>query len=126
MVGRGFLGCFILFLSLASVCAIKGTVNLIKDIGDIEFGHTSPRHGLMLLHWLANKMNIDDNGNMRLNFDPTCINFYGNADNPRLLPFLPRQSGSYCSLGNLGHNNNYNHAKALPKYVTRRFYNPSV
>lgn len=42
MVGRGFLGCLILCLSLASVCAIKSTLNSIKDIKDIDFGHTYP------------------------------------------------------------------------------------
>ncbi|XP_023998004.1 uncharacterized protein [Salvelinus sp. IW2-2015] len=126
MVGRGFLGCFILCVSLASVCAIKGTLNSIDDLRDIEFGHTFPRHGLMLLHWLANNIHIDNNGNMRLNFNPTRgdygIHFYGNADNPHPLPILPRQRGSYYSLGNLVGNNN-NGAMALPYYVTQRFYN---
>uniref|UniRef100_A0A4W5LXQ6 Uncharacterized protein n=1 Tax=Hucho hucho TaxID=62062 RepID=A0A4W5LXQ6_9TELE len=128
MVGRGILGCFILFLSLASVSAIKGTLSSIKDLKGIEFGHTSPRQGLMLLHWLANNIHIDSNGNMRLNFNPTRrdygIHLYRNADNPRPLPVLPPQHGSYYSLGNLVPNNNNNDgAMALPNYVTQSFYN---
>ncbi|XP_064788066.1 uncharacterized protein LOC135510781 [Oncorhynchus masou masou] len=126
MVGRGILGCFILCLSLASVCAVRGTLSSIKDLKGIEFGHTSPRHGLMLLHWLANNIYIDNNGNMRLNFNPARrdygFHFYRNADNPRPLPILHHQHESYYSLGNLVHNNN-NDALALPDYVTRRFYN---
>lgn len=127
MVGRGFLGCFILCLSLASVCAVKGTLKSIDDLKGIEFGHTSPRHGLMLLHWLANNIYNDNNGNMRLNFNPARrdygFHFYGNADNPHLLPILPYQRGNYYSLGNLADNNNNNDALALPDYVTQRFYN---
>ncbi|XP_070989604.1 uncharacterized protein [Oncorhynchus clarkii lewisi] len=126
MIGRGILGCFILCLSLTSVCAVRGTLSSIKDLKGIEFGHTSPRHGLMLLHWLANNIYNDNNGNMRLNFNPARrdygFHFYRNADNPRPLPILPHQHESYYSLGNLVHNNN-NDALALPDYVTRRFYN---
>ncbi|XP_031665804.1 uncharacterized protein LOC109874491 [Oncorhynchus kisutch] len=126
MVGRDILGCFILCLSLASVCAVRGTLSSIKDLKGIEFGHTSPRHGLMLLHWLANNIYNDNNSNMRLNFNPARrdygFHFYRNADNPHPLPILPHQHESYYSLGNLVHNNN-NVALALPDYVTRRFYN---
>ncbi|XP_070989541.1 uncharacterized protein [Oncorhynchus clarkii lewisi] len=121
MVGRGILGCFILCLSLTSVCAVRGTLSSIKDLKGIEFGHTSPRHGLMLLHWLANNIRIDNNGNMRLNFNPTRgdngFHFYGNR--PPSLPILHPESGSYYSLGNM----NSNGSRALPDYVTRRFYN---
>ncbi|XP_029561446.1 uncharacterized protein LOC115157386 [Salmo trutta] len=127
MVGRGILGCFILFLSLASVSSIKGTLSSIKDLKGIEFGNTSPRHGLMLLHWLANNIYNDNNGNMRLNFNPARrdygFHFYRNADNPRPLPILPHQRGSYYSLGNLVQGNNNNDALALPDYVTQRFHN---
>ncbi|XP_038859470.1 uncharacterized protein LOC120055652 [Salvelinus namaycush] len=121
MIGRGFLGCFILCLSLASVCAVKGTLNSIKDLKGIEFGHTFPRHGLMLLHWIANNIYNDNNGNMRLNFNPARrdygFHFYGNR--PCSLPFLLPESGRYYSLGNM----NSNGSRALPYYVTRSFYN---
>ncbi|XP_071018488.1 uncharacterized protein [Oncorhynchus clarkii lewisi] len=127
MGGKGFLGCFILSMSLASVSTIKQTLISIHDLTGIEFGHTFPRHGLMLLHWLANNIHTDNNGNMRLNFNPTRgdygFNFYGNADRPRPLPFLPSESGSYYSLGNIEGNYNYNGATALPDYVTQSFYN---
>nr|XP_023832656.1 uncharacterized protein LOC111956437 [Salvelinus alpinus] len=127
MVGRGFLGCFILCLSLASVCAIKGTLNSIDDLRDKEFGHTSPRHGLMLLHWLANNIHIDNNGNMRLNFNPARgdygIHFYGNADNPHPLPILSSRHERYYSLGNIYRNTRNNGAMALPVYVTQIFEN---
>nr|XP_046177200.1 uncharacterized protein LOC124009430 [Oncorhynchus gorbuscha] len=120
MVEKGILGCFILCLSLTSVCAVRGTLSSIKDLRGIEFGHTFPRHGLMLLHWLANNIHIDNNGNMRLNFNPTRgdygFHFYGNR--PASLPFLLPESGSYYSLGNM----NSNGLRALPDYVTQRFY----
>ncbi|XP_071217288.1 uncharacterized protein [Salvelinus alpinus] len=125
MVGRGFLGCFILCLSLASVCAINGTLNSIDDLRDKKFGHIFPRHGLMLVHWLANTIQMDNN-DMTLNFNPTRrdygIHFYGNADKPCPLPPLSRRHGSYYSLGNIGRNNN-NGAMALPLYVTQGFEN---
>jgi hypothetical protein len=35
------------------------------------------------------------------------FNFYGNTDRPRPLPFLPSESGSYYSLGNIDGNYNY-------------------
>ncbi|XP_036842221.1 uncharacterized protein LOC110530674 [Oncorhynchus mykiss] len=121
MVEKGILGCFILCLSLTSVCAVRGTLKSIDDLKDIQFGHTFPRHGLMLLHWLANNIYIDNNGNMRLNFNPTSgdngFHFYGNR--PPSLPILHPESGSYYSLGNMKRNG----SRALPYYVTRRFYN---
>uniref|UniRef100_A0A4W5LXQ0 Uncharacterized protein n=1 Tax=Hucho hucho TaxID=62062 RepID=A0A4W5LXQ0_9TELE len=102
-------------------------LRLTMDLKGIEFGHTSPRQGLMLLHWLANNIYNDNNGDMRLNFNPTRrdygIHLYRNADNPHPLPILPRQRESYYSLGNLGHNNNNDGAMALPNYVTQIFYN---
>ncbi|XP_029508417.2 uncharacterized protein LOC115123231 [Oncorhynchus nerka] len=123
MIGRGILGCFILCLSLTSVCAVRGTLSSIKDLKGIEFGHTFPRHGLMLLHWLANNIRIDNNGNMRLNFNPTRgdygFHFYGNR--PASLPFLLPESGSYYSLGNM----NSNGLRALPDYVAQIFYSSS-
>ncbi|XP_071217284.1 uncharacterized protein [Salvelinus alpinus] len=122
MVGRGILGCFILCLSLASVCAVRGTLKSIDDLRDIEFGHTSPRHGLMLLHWLANNIHIDNNGNMRLNFNPTRgdygFHLYGNR--PCSLPILLPGSGRYYSLGNM---NSIDSMMALPDCVTQSFYN---
>ncbi|XP_071217281.1 uncharacterized protein [Salvelinus alpinus] len=122
MVGRGILGCFIVFLSLASVSSIKRTLISIKDLKGIEFGHTSPRHGLMLLHWLANNIFNDNNCNMRLNFNPTRgdygFHFYGNS--PPSLPILLPESGIYYSLGNM---NCIGSMMALPDYVTQRFYN---
>ncbi|CAB1326600.1 unnamed protein product, partial [Coregonus sp. 'balchen'] len=123
MVGRGFLGCLILCLSLASECAIKGTLNSINYLKDIDFGHTSPPQGLMLLHWLADNIYTYNNGNMRINFNPTRrdygFHFYRNYDIPRSLPFLPPERGIYYSLGN----NNCNGAMTLPEYVTKRVYN---
>ncbi|XP_038860246.1 uncharacterized protein LOC120056124 isoform X2 [Salvelinus namaycush] len=121
MVGRGILGCFILCLSLASVCAVRGTLNSIKDLKGIQFGHTFPRHSLMLLHWLADNIHIDNNNKMRLNFNPTRgdygFHFYGNR--PPSLPILLPGSGSYYSLGNM---NSFG-SRGLPDYVTQRLYN---
>lgn len=129
MVGRGFVSCFIIFLSLTSVCVIPKLLFSISDLRNIEFGRPLPRHGLMLFHWLANNIQIDDNDNMRLNFNTTRgdygFHFNGNADNPPLLPILSRQCGRYYSLGNLVRKNN-NGAMALPYYVTRGFNNSEL
>uniref|UniRef100_A0A8C7FG26 Uncharacterized protein n=1 Tax=Oncorhynchus kisutch TaxID=8019 RepID=A0A8C7FG26_ONCKI len=98
--------CFILFMSLASVSNIKQTLISIHDLRGIEFGHTFPRHGLMLLQWLANNIHTDNNGNMRLNFNPTRgdygFNFYGNADRPRHDLFFPLKVVHYSPNENRG------------------------
>nr|XP_046177199.1 uncharacterized protein LOC124009429 [Oncorhynchus gorbuscha] len=78
----------------------------------------------MLLHWLANNIQID---NMTLNFNASRedygIHFYGNADIPSLLPSLSSLHVRYYALGNIGRNNSNNGAMAPPYYVTQKFYN---
>ncbi|XP_041697009.1 uncharacterized protein LOC121534483 [Coregonus clupeaformis] len=79
----------------------------------------------MLLHWLANNMNIDNNDNMRLKFNPTRgdfgFHFYLNADRPPRLPFLSSESGNYYSFGNL--NTIRHNTRALPGYVSQLYRN---
>lgn len=125
MEGRGLKYFLILLLSLTSISAIQPLCS-INDLRNIDFGHTFPRHGLLLLHWFANNINIDNN-DIPLNFEPNRgdygIHYYRNHDN--LLHPLSDPSGtvvySYYTLGNLNlHNNN---ARAFPSYVTQGFYN---
>ncbi|XP_070298594.1 uncharacterized protein [Salvelinus sp. IW2-2015] len=80
----------------------------------------------MLLHWLANTIQMDNN-DMTLNFNATRgdygIHFYGNADKHHPLPILSRRRGSYYSLRNIYRNTSNNGAMALPLYVTQGFEN---
>ncbi|KAJ8335957.1 hypothetical protein SKAU_G00392990 [Synaphobranchus kaupii] len=79
------------------------TLNTVQDLGSVKFGHRFPRHGLKLLHWLANNMVKFDNtrkmwaqqnpGNGDFGFHP-----FHNAE--RILPDPPFQS-SYFDVGNL-------------------------
>ncbi|KAJ3600216.1 hypothetical protein NHX12_031202 [Muraenolepis orangiensis] len=98
----------------------------------------APRHGLVLLYWFANNIDIDNNDIIPLNFEPNRgdygIHHYGNYEE-LLTPLRNRcnlvpgsrdlyEEHSYYALGNLRQNNNHNNALALPSYVTRSFYNP--
>ncbi|KAM4598282.1 uncharacterized protein ACJ7VT_021805 [Polymixia lowei] len=116
------LKCFLFLVVLDSVPAIQ-ELKSINDLTNIDFGRKFPRHGLMLLHWFANNIRIDDNNIIQLNFAPNRgdygIHYYGNYD--RLLPDN-RPTFHYYTVGNLNPNN-HNNARALPHYVTRSFYN---
>lgn len=128
MEGKGLKSFLILLLSLTSISAIQ-TLSSINDLKNEDFGHTFPRHGLLLLHWLANNIKIDSKDIIPLNFEPNRgdygIHSYGNYNN--LLPPIPEPSGtvvySYYTLGNLNPNTLHNNPQAFPPYVTQAFYN---
>ncbi|KAM4605485.1 uncharacterized protein ACJ7VT_017718 isoform 2-T2 [Polymixia lowei] len=78
------------------------TINSIKDLSRIEPGHVFPRHGLMVLYYLAMNVNIDQNDVIRINIHPdrgdAGFHFYGDWEG--LFPSLPYGT-TYYSLGNI-------------------------
>ncbi|TSN95696.1 hypothetical protein Baya_9810 [Bagarius yarrelli] len=119
MARHGLLLGFLLFLILNSAAAI----HTLKNIKDLKNTTTSmkefPRHGLMLLQWFANTVDIDSSGEMQLNFDPGQgsygLHCYGNTDIG--MPFDSSDS-LYHSLGDLDRGS----ARMLPFYVTHDFH----
>lgn len=116
--------CFLLFcLSLASVSSVKKLTS-IEELKNTRYANRSPRHGLQLLFWFAQNVNLDQN-NMRLIFFPTedayGFHYFGNTDPLLLLPSL--SSGqSYYSVGDLN-TERYPRASELPYYVWRHYRN---
>ncbi|XP_040917583.1 uncharacterized protein LOC121197893 [Toxotes jaculatrix] len=113
-----------LFLALTSVSAIQ-KLNSINDLKKIDFGHTVPKHSLLLLHWFANIVDIDNNNIIRLTFNPNNGDYgshhYGNYES--LLDPLPYGNirHRYYTVGNL---NQATSSEQLPNYVVhpRREY----
>lgn len=106
--------CAALLLHLTCVAAsAKQVLNSIDDLQRIDFGRTVPLHSLLLLHWFANMVTMDNNGVMPLNFDPSTdygFHHYGNYE--RLLEPLP-PGCRYYTVGNLRQGT----ASQLPDYV---------
>uniref|UniRef100_A0A8C1TC54 Uncharacterized protein n=1 Tax=Cyprinus carpio TaxID=7962 RepID=A0A8C1TC54_CYPCA len=120
--------CFLLFcLSLASVSSVKKLTS-IEELRNTRYANRSPRHGLPLLFWFAQNVNLDQNNNMRLNFFPYenayGFHYFGNTDRPPLLPSLS-YGQSYYSVGNLN-TGRYPRASELPDYVWRHFRNSNL
>ncbi|KAG8007029.1 hypothetical protein GBF38_023149 [Nibea albiflora] len=87
----GVLSCGVaLLLALTSVSAAP-KLKSINGLKDIDFGSSVPEHSLVLLHWFANTVEIDDNNVIWLDFDPNCgdygLHYYRNAEG--LLDPLP-------------------------------------
>uniref|UniRef100_A0A8C6U485 Uncharacterized protein n=1 Tax=Neogobius melanostomus TaxID=47308 RepID=A0A8C6U485_9GOBI len=102
---------------LALVLSCDSTHQKLKslnDLKDIDFERSVPKHGLLLLHWFANVINIDNNNVLRLTFDPNTEDFgshhYGNYEN--MLDPLPR-GYRYFTVGNLYEET----SNELPEYV---------
>ncbi len=114
MSGRVTSCCVALFLVLASVSAAHKRLNSIKDLKTIDFDQSVPKHSLLLLHWFANTVDIDNNNVIQLTFDPNSGDYgshhYGNYE--RLLDLLPR-GYRYYTLGNLYQGTSIE----LPSYV---------
>ncbi|XP_031585946.2 uncharacterized protein LOC116312636 [Oreochromis aureus] len=106
--------CVALLLTLTSVLAGKRALNSISDLKSIDFGQTVPKHSLLLLHWFANEIDIDNNNIILLTFDPNSGEFgshhYGNYE--RVLDPLPR-GYRYYTVGNI----NQQTSLPLPYYV---------
>ncbi|XP_026181455.1 uncharacterized protein LOC113141324 [Mastacembelus armatus] len=107
----------ILFLALTSVSGVQ-RLNSINDLKRINFDQSVAKHSLLLLHWFANTVHIDNNNNIWLTFDPYNRDFgshhYRNREEllEPLLQGNPRHQ--YYTLGNL----NQASSMQFPYYVT--------
>uniref|UniRef100_A0A3Q0R981 Uncharacterized protein n=1 Tax=Amphilophus citrinellus TaxID=61819 RepID=A0A3Q0R981_AMPCI len=112
MSGRIMSCCVALLLIFTTVSA--RALNSINDLKSIDFGQTVPKHSLLLLHWFANEIDIDNNNVILLTFDPDSREFgshhYGNYE--RVLDPLPR-GHRYYTVGNI----NQPTSLPLPYYV---------
>ncbi|KAK1877467.1 Anthranilate phosphoribosyltransferase [Dissostichus eleginoides] len=118
--GRVTWCCVALLLALTSVSAVQKKLKSINDLKKINFGQSVPKHSLLLLHWFANTVNIDENNVISLAFDPNDgdygSHYYGNFE--ELLDPLPRPRGNqyhYYTIGNLRKET----SNPLPSYVAR-------
>ncbi|XP_067427578.1 uncharacterized protein [Thunnus thynnus] len=112
--GRVVSCCVALFLVLTSVSAVQ-KLNSINDLKKINFGQSVPKHSLVLLHWFANTVDIDNNV-IWLTFNPNGdygSHHYGNYE--ELLDPLPQGNVRYryYTLGNLYQDT----SEPLPWYV---------
>lgn len=93
--------CCVALLIFTSVSAVKRMLNSISDLKSVRFGQSVPMESQELLRWFANKIEIDTNGVIQLNFDPHCdygSHHYSNFE--RLLDELPT-GYRYYTLGNV-------------------------
>lgn len=112
MAGRLASCCMALLLSLTCVSAIR-VLHSIRDLKTIDFGRSVPRHSLLLLYWFANRVDMNHNNVIRLNFNPNThygSHHYGNYEG--LLDTLV-QGYQYYTVGNLEEDS----AQRLPDYV---------
>ncbi|XP_059203503.1 uncharacterized protein LOC131982923 [Centropristis striata] len=108
--------CVVLYFALTFASAVQNKLDSITDLKKLNYGQTVPKHSLMLLHWFANTVDIDNNDNIWLTFDPNVGDYgshhYGNYEG--LLEPLPRGNGyRYYTIGNL----NQETSVPLPPYV---------
>lgn len=103
-----------LLLHLTCVAASgKQVLDSLHDLQGIDFGGAVPLHSLLLLHWFANMVTVDDGGVMPLTFDPNTdygFHHYGNYE--QVLEPLPH-GYRYYTVGNLRQVT----ASQLPDYV---------
>ena len=118
MAESHLMGFVVLFLSILPTESSIGILNSINDLKKIPFGQSVPKHSLVLLHWFANTIEIDNNDAIELTFEPNHgdygIRRYGNFEgflDP--LPFGHR----YYTLGNINPMFN-NQRRSLPSYFT--------
>ncbi|XP_020783940.2 uncharacterized protein LOC110163348 [Boleophthalmus pectinirostris] len=96
--------CLLTLVTLVAVVCSQQDYEELNSIDDLKrvFSEKSfPLHSLILLHWFANNVDIDNNNVVRVGFNPQAdfgSHFYGNYDN--LLPSAP--SGfQYFTVGNV-------------------------
>ncbi|KAK7940279.1 hypothetical protein WMY93_003605 [Mugilogobius chulae] len=93
--------CVLAALSLSCESA-HHQLNSVNDLKTIDFGQSVPRHSLLLLHWFANQIDINEYTGITLNFDPNTdlgSHHYGNFEGLLQDP-LPR-GYRYYTIGNL-------------------------
>ncbi|XP_026020987.1 uncharacterized protein LOC113020898 [Astatotilapia calliptera] len=102
MFGRMMSCCVALLLTFSSVSAVGRALNSITDLRSVGFGQSVPEQSLRLLHWFANEIDIDINGDISLTFDPTGYDYGSHRyrNDEQLLDPLPR-GYQYYSLGNI-------------------------
>ncbi|KAM9392420.1 uncharacterized protein KZ484_003869 isoform 1-T2 [Pholidichthys leucotaenia] len=109
-------GCVLLLITLTSVSPVQQKLKSIQDLKRIDFGRTVPGHSLVLLHWFANEIDINNNNVIHLTFDSNTGDYgshhYGNFE--ELLQPLPDNRHRYFTVGNL----NQQTPIPLPDYVT--------
>ncbi|XP_037647520.1 uncharacterized protein LOC119501298 [Sebastes umbrosus] len=118
MSGRVTSCCVALFFVLNSVSAVQINLNSISNLKQIYFGQSVPKHSLLLLHWFANTVEIDDNNIIWLTFDPNSGDYgshqYHNFE--ELLEPLPwGNEYRYYTVGNLYQET----SMPFPPYVVR-------
>ncbi|XP_054463468.1 uncharacterized protein LOC129098477 [Anoplopoma fimbria] len=117
MTGR-VLMCVALLLLLSSVSAVQRHLDSINDLKKIDFDQSVPKHSLLLLHWFANTVDLDNNNIISLTFEPNRgaygSHHYGNFEG--VLEPLPRGNVyRYFTIGHL-----YQETSVpLPAYVVR-------
>ncbi|XP_074512974.1 uncharacterized protein LOC141781259 [Sebastes fasciatus] len=115
MSGRVTSCCVALFFLLNSVSAVQ-RLRSINALKKINFGQSVPKHSLLLLHWFANTVDIDEHDVIRLAFDPNREDYgshqYHNSEG--LLDSLP-PGYRYYTFGNLHQET----SMPLPPYVVR-------
>ncbi|CAL8338358.1 unnamed protein product [Arctogadus glacialis] len=112
------MGFLVLFLSILQTESAIGILNSINDLKKIPFGQSVPQHSLVLLHWFASTIEIDNNDAIELTFEPNHGDYgthhYGNYE--RVLDQLPFGQ-RYYTLGNINPMIN-NNGNSLPSYFT--------
>ncbi|XP_035510977.1 uncharacterized protein LOC118323152, partial [Morone saxatilis] len=83
----------------------------INDLMRVNFGPSVPKHSLILLHWFANTVDIDNDNFIRLTFDPNSGD-YGSHHYNNYERILPR-GYRYYTIGNLYQET----SMQLPAYV---------
>ncbi|CAL8386410.1 unnamed protein product [Gadus morhua 'NCC'] len=117
MLESHLMGSLVLLLLILRTESTNGILNSINDLKKIPFGQSVPQHSLVLLHWFANTIEIDNNDAIELTFEPNNGDYgthhYGNYE--RVLDRVP-SGNQYYTLGNINPmiNNNRN---SLPSYV---------
>ncbi|KAK9980080.1 hypothetical protein ABG768_013477 [Culter alburnus] len=113
--------CFLVFcLFLASVSSVR-KLNNIDDLRNTGYGRPPPRHGLQLLLWFAQNVDVDQNNNLiSVNFNPTQgdYGFHQFRNREGILPPL-RSGQSYYEVGNL----NRQGAREFPDHVQSMYRN---
>ncbi|KAM8845806.1 uncharacterized protein AB9W97_000770 isoform 1-T2 [Spinachia spinachia] len=105
-------------LLLTSGTAAQEELDSVNDLKELDFGQSVPNRSLLLLYWFANEVEIDENDNISLTFDPDSraygSHYYGNYEG--LLDPLPRDNSyQYYTIGSL----NQDSSRPLPDYVVR-------
>ncbi|XP_039466707.1 uncharacterized protein LOC120439763 [Oreochromis aureus] len=115
MFGRMMSCCVALLLTFSSVSAVRRKLNSITDLRSVGFGQFVPVQSLWLLHWFANEIDIDINGDISLTFDPNSFDYGSHhyRNNEQLLEPLPWRY-QYYSLGNIHQQGSLR----LPHHVT--------